>query len=307
MNRRGTNSASSKFALIATLVCMGPAMAQLPALPPGAARPGGPPAAGAQLDSSGLPTENMDDSEAMRARLGANFANIMRPPLQADAPEPPPDPRNFEGTWYHEDSLVMYMARDMFGIPLPFTPEGRKVVQRRVDSIRNGKPYLNASAYCIPTGQFWQFDLNMPFNVHQSENLMELQFEEYHGIITIALDAAKAPPAGYMGRSVAHWDGDTLVVETSGFKEGMWLTSRGSSVSKDLKLTQRIRKVKTGNRWYLEMIYTIDDPPYYTQPWSYARRYAWRPDMTLFREYNCEVQTGAKDGVDASLLPEPTN
>jgi len=113
----------------------------------------------------------------------------------------------------------MYMARDMFGIPLPFTPEGRKVVQRRVDSIRNGKPYLNASAYCIPTGQFWQFDLNMPFNVHQSENLMELQFEEYHGIITIALDAAKAPPAGYMGRSVAHWDGDTLVVETSGLRK----------------------------------------------------------------------------------------
>ena len=201
----------------------------------------------------------------------------------------------------------MYIARDMFGIPLPFTPEGRKVVQRRVDSIKNGKPYLNASAYCIPTGQFWQFDLNMPFNLHQAKNLMELQFEEFHGIITIALDAAKAPPAGYMGSSVAHWDGDTLVVETSGFKEGMWLTSRGSSVSKDLKLTQRIRKVKTANRWYLEMIYTIDDPTYYTQPWSYARRYAWRPDMTLFREYNCEVQTGAKDGVDASLLPEPTN
>jgi hypothetical protein len=283
-------------------------MAQLPALPPGGVRPGGPAAAGAQLDSSGLPTENMDDSESMRARLGAaNYVAMLRPPLQADAPQPSPDPRNFEGTWYHEDDLVTYIARDMFGIPLPFTAEGRKVVQRRVASISNGKPYLNASAYCIPTGPFWQFDLTMPFNVHQAKNLMELQFEEFHGIITIALDPAKAPPAAYMGSSVAHWDGDTLVVETSGFKEGMWLTTRGSSVSKDLKLTQRIRKVKTGNKWYLEMIYTIDDPTYYTQPWSYARHFAWRPDMTLFREYNCEVQTGAKDGVDASLVPEPTN
>jgi hypothetical protein len=58
--------------------------------------------------------------------------------------------------------------------------------------------------------------------------------------------------------------GDTLVVETNGFKEGMWLTTRGSSMSKNAKLTQRIRKVKSGDKWYLEMIYTLDDPTYYT-------------------------------------------
>jgi hypothetical protein len=195
----------------------------------------------------------------------------------------------------------------MFGIPVPFTPEGRKVTQRRVDSIRTGTPYINASAYCIPTGQFWQFDLNMPFQVFQSKDTMELQFEEFHGLISISMDAAKAPRAGYMGSSVAHWDGNTLVVETSGFKEGVWLTTRGSSMSKNAKLTQRVRKVKSGDKWYLEMIYTLDDPTYYTQPWSFARRYAWHPDMTLFKEYNCEVSTGAKGGVDPSLVPEPTD
>jgi hypothetical protein len=229
------------------------------------------------------------------------------PPLPADAPQPSPDPHNFEGTWYHEDSLVQYMARDMFGNPVPFTPEGRKVTQRRVDSITNGTPYINASAYCIPPGQPWQMDLNMPFHVFQSKDWMELQFEEFHGLITISFDPAKAPPAGYMGRSVAHWDGDTLVVETSGFKEDMYLTTRGSSMSKNSKITQRIRKVKTGDKWYLEMIYTLDDPTYYTQPWSFARRYAWHPDMTLFKEYNCELHTGAKGGVDPSLVPEPTD
>jgi hypothetical protein len=199
------------------------------------------------------------------------------------------------------------MAKDMFGNPVPFTPEGRKVTQRRVDAIRNGTPYINASAYCIPAGQLWQFDLNMPFQIFQSKDRMELQFEEFHGLMTIALDPAKATPGGYMGRSVAHWDGDTLVVDTSGFKEDMWLTTRGSSASKNAKLTQRIRKVKTGDKWYLETIYTLDDPTYYTQPWSFARRYAWHPDMTLFKEYNCELQTGAKDGVDPSLVPEPTS
>jgi hypothetical protein len=147
----------------------------------------------------------------------------------------------------------------------------------------------------------------MPFQIFQSKDTMELQFQEFHGLISISLDPAKVPPPGYMGSSVAHWDGNTLVVETSGFKEGLWLTTLGSSASKNTKLTQRIRKVKTGDKWYLEMIYTIDDPTYYTQPWSFARRYAWHPDMTLFKEYNCELSTGAKGGVDPSLVPEPTD
>jgi len=309
MDRQAIRSAGAKFAMMGLLVCTGLALAQQP--PPGGrgrggGPPSGPPGAAAARDAGGLPTENSDDAEEIRARLGGSFA-MRSPPLPANAPQPSPDPRNFEGTWFHEDSLVTYIARDMFGIPVPFTPEGRKVAQRRVDSIVKGTPYVNASAYCIPTGQFWQFDLNMPFHVFQSKNLMELQFEEFHGLISISLDPAKAPPAGYMGSSVAHWDGDTLVVETSGFKEGLWLTTRGSSTSKNTKLTQRIRKVKVGDKWYLEMIYTIDDPTYYTQPWSFARRYAWHPDMTLFKEYNCEVSTGAKGGVDPSLVPEPTD
>jgi hypothetical protein len=302
MNQQAIGSAGSGFAMLALLVCTGLALAQ-PPLPGGRAGPGGPPGAGeSRDDGGGLPTENQDD-RAFRAARGDNA--MRNPPLPANAPQPSPDPHNFEGTWFHEDSLVFYMAKDMFGNPLPFTPEGRKVTQRRVDSTKKGTPFINASAYCIPMGPLWQLDLNMPFQILQTKDRIELLFEEYHGLITIALDPTKAPPAGYMGRSVAHWDGDTLVVETSGFKENMWLTTRGSSASKNAKLTQRIRKVKVGDTWYLEMIYTLDDPTFYTQPWSFARRYAWRPDMALFKEYNCEVQTGAKNGMDQSLVPEP--
>jgi hypothetical protein len=107
-----------------------------------------------------------------------------------------------------------------------------------------------------------------------------------------------------MGRSVGHWDGNTLVVETTGFKEAIWLDVFGTPASQNAKLTQRIRKVKS-DQWYLEVTNTIDDPTYYTRPWSWMRAYLWRPDMTLQREYNCELQTGAKDGLDSSLVQEP--
>jgi len=204
--------------------------------------------------------------------------------------------------------LVFQNTTDMFGYKLPFSDAGRKVMQRRVKSLKTGTPFINASARCIPPGQPWQLDLNMPFHVFQTKNRMDFAFSEYHGLMQIALGPATtlpaAYPAAYMGNSVGHWDGDTLVVETTGFKDGLWLDIDGTPASKNAKLTMRIRKVKS-DHWFLEVEYTLDDPTYYTRPWSWIRDYSWRPDMTLFREYNCELQTGAKDGIDPALVPEP--
>lgn len=199
--------------------------------------------------------------------------------------------------------LVFQISTDMFGSSTPFNAEGLKVMRRRLQSFKDGKPLINASARCVPMGQPWQMDLNMPFHIFQSKDRFDILFQEYHGYVEIAMDPTKAPPAGYMGRSIAHWDGDTLVVETTGFKQGLWLDVNGTPASKDAKLEQRIRKVHT-DHWYLEDIFTLTDPTYYTRPWSWARDYVWRPDMVLSSEYNCEIQTGAPNGLDPTLVPE---
>jgi hypothetical protein len=228
----------------------------------------------------------------------------MATPLPANAPEPSPDPRNFDGVWWHGALLVFQINSDMYGYTTPFNAAGKEVMARRVKSLKDGTPFINASAKCFPVGQAWNMDLNMPFHVLQSKNHLDILFEEYHGLWQISLDPTKAPEAGYMGSSTGHWDGDTLVVETIGFKEPLWLDVNGTPASKFAKLTSRIRKVKS-DRWHLEVVYTLDDPTYYTRPWSWVRDYEWRPDMALFRDYNCELQTGAKGGLDPSLVPEP--
>jgi hypothetical protein len=225
-------------------------------------------------------------------------------PLPANAPQPSADPRNFDGTWYHTTTLMWQLQTDMFGHPTPITEAGRKIAERRLQSNVDGRPYLNAAATCRPPGQPWQMELNMPFQVLQSKNQLEFLFEEFHGFWNISLNGAEAAPSGYMGRSIGHWDGNTLVVETSGFKEPVWLDLDGTPASKDAKITERIRKVKS-DHWYLEVEFTVDDPTYYTSPWSFIRDFDWRPDMTLFREYNCELDTGSKDGGDPGLIPEP--
>lgn len=226
------------------------------------------------------------------------------PPVPADAPQPAPDPRDFNGVWYHQAPLQHQIRTDMFGNKTPYNAAGKKVRDRRIQSLRDGTPFINASTRCLPMGQPWQMDLNMPFHLFQSKDRLDLIFEEYHGLVQIVMQGATPPPPGFMGQSIAHWDGDTLVVETTGFIDGLWLDTIGTPASKNAKFTQRIRKVKSDN-WYLEVVFTLDDPAYYTRPWSWVRDYAWRPDMALFREYNCEIQTGAKNGLDPSLVPEP--
>jgi len=225
------------------------------------------------------------------------------PPLPANAPEPPSDPRNLEGVWFRERLIEFQIPTDMYGDKIPFNAAGQKVMDRRLSALKNGTPFINASVRCLPMGQPWQMDVG-PFHIFQSKDILDVQFQEYHGFFEIVMDPAKAPPPGYMGRSVGHWDGDTLVVETTGFKDAFWVDFNGTPASKKAKLTQRIRKVKT-DHWYLEIQYTLDDPTYYTRPWSWLRDVSWRPDMMVFKEYNCELQIGSPQGLDSSVVPEP--
>ena len=294
--------------ILALAACVGTSFAQAPGgPPPGAAEPsvnGGPPPGLPPGFPPGLPPGG---PPGVGGPPGGNVVSLLTmPPLPAEAPQPGPDPNDLDGTWYHEALLQFQITTDMFGSKLPFNEAGRKVAQRRVKSLKTGTPFINASALCLPVGQPWQMDLNMPFHVFQSKDRLDFVFEEYHGLMQVIMNPAQALPAAYMGSSVGHWDGDTLVVETTRFKDGLWLDVDGTPASRNAKLTMRIRKVKS-DHWFLEVEFTLDDPTYYTHAWSWMRDYPWRPDMTLFHEYNCELQTGAKDGIDPSLVPEPEN
>ena len=280
----------------------GGALPQLPA--------GGP--AGAPLGGFAMPQVPPTPAEQLIAGLAPPSPGVVfpGPALGPDAPTSSADPRDLQGTWYHNQKLETRIQRDMYGELAPYNMEGAKVLARRVKSKDAGKPFVNASAICRPPGPLWQRDLNMPFQIFQSNDAVEFVFEEYHGRWRVALDMAKAPPPAqkdYMGYSVGHWDGATLVVETSDFKQALWLDVDGTPLSANGKLIQRIRKVDNGDsKPFLEVITTIDDPTYYTRPWSVVRTFVWNPRMTYFDEYNCEEQVGdPSTDPDAGLVPEP--
>jgi hypothetical protein len=229
-------------------------------------------------------------------------------PIDADSPMPGPDPRDLNGTWFHNQGLEYRMQKDMYAHPVPYTDAGAKVLERRVISLSAGKPFSNASAICRPPGIQWQRDLSMPWQIFQSKDWIEFVFEEYHGRWQVVMNPAAHPkPAEreYMGYSVGHWDGDTLVVETTDFKQGLYLDVDGTPLSRDGKLISRIRKLDNGDRQpYLEIVTTVIDPLYYTRPWSNVRLFGWQP-KAVFLEYNCEEQVGdPAGGPDGGLVHE---
>jgi len=73
------------------------------------------------------------------------------------------------------------------------------------------------------------------------------------------------PNPTWNGYSTAKWDGDTLVVETVGFRDDLWLDATGNPLTSEGKMTERIRRPNFGT---LEVEITINDPKAYTKPWT---------------------------------------
>jgi len=69
----------------------------------------------------------------------------------------------------------------------------------------------------------------------------------------------------WYGYSIGHWDGDTLVVETAGFRDDVWLDVNGSPLTNAAKMTEKFRRPTYGK---LEVEVTIDDPSAYTKPFT---------------------------------------
>jgi hypothetical protein len=88
----------------------------------------------------------------------------------------------------------------------------------------------------------------------------------------------------WMGDAIGHWDGDTLVVDTTGFNDKTWLDRAGHPHSTDLHLVERIRRVDQNT---LQDDLTIEDPKAYTKPWGGQITFQLRPKWNIM-EMVCE-------------------
>jgi len=93
------------------------------------------------------------------------------------------------------------------------------------------------------------------------------------------------PTPSWNGYSTARWEGDTLVVETAGFRDGLWIDTGGSSMSDVAKMTERMRRPNYGT---LELEITINDPKTYTRPFTVNLTQNLEVDTDLIDEFCLE-------------------
>jgi hypothetical protein len=126
----------------------------------------------------------------------------------------------------------------------------------------------------------------LPKKILQLPNLLVILHERNMEFRQVFLDGRALPddpqPSWY-GYSVGRWEGDTLVVDTNGLRDGLWADFNGSPLTDAARMTERYRRPSYG---VLDLQVTIDDPKAYARPFtvSVAQRLALDTDLL---EYAC--------------------
>ena len=159
--------------------------------------------------------------------------------------------------------LALNIGADMPG-GLPYQPWAAALVKQRTDDNSKDDPH----ARCLPDNPPRPYGLpHMTKAVHTPRLLVLLNEVNamYRQIFIDGRPLPVDPNPSWNGYSSAAWDGDTLVVRTIGFRDGLWLDMAGSPMTDAARMTERIRRPNFGT---LEVQITVDDPKAYTRRWT---------------------------------------
>jgi hypothetical protein len=167
---------------------------------------------------------------------------------------------------------------------LPLRPWAAELRNTRMDA--NSKD--NPDAACLPIGYMQSHTHSQPRKMVQLPDLIVILYEANGGVRQIFLDGRPAPPPDaepwWWGYSRGRWEGDTLVVESTHFKDGGWLDVNGAPLTDGARIVERFRRPNAGT---LEIDVTIDDPKAYTRPWTVRVNQRLLPDTDLI-EFVCQ-------------------
>jgi hypothetical protein len=165
---------------------------------------------------------------------------------------------------------------------LPYQPWAAEVVKKTRAAARPDDPMSR----CFPPG-IVRLDVFPLFRkIVQVPGLLAILNEQnasYRQIFTDGRPLPVDPNPSWNGYSTGKWEGDTLVVETTGFRDGLWLDTGHSPLTDAARVTERFRRVNYGT---LEIELTVNDPKAYTKPWTIPIKQILAPDTELL-DYIC--------------------
>jgi hypothetical protein len=207
-----------------------------------------------------------------------------KPNLAAPTPRTPDGKPDFSGLWLTDAPCNRSKAADAslvcgselpmgaqginmgLGLPggLPYQPWLAALVKQRTAENAKTDPHVA----CLPDTFVRAYSLPHFLKFVQVPGLLVMLNEmnaNYRQVFTDGRPLPDDPTPSWQGYSSAKWEGDTLVVNSIGFRDDLWIDWNGSVIGTTAKVQERIRRPDYG---HLEVGVTIDDPKAYTKPWS---------------------------------------
>jgi hypothetical protein len=216
-----------------------------------------------------------------------------KPNLTAPPPRTPDGKPDLSGLWAKvSPKYARNVAADLK--PEEIQPWARQLVERRGEDL--GKDGMQIR--CLPLGPAYATSGDSTGSemtrIVQTPQLIVMLNPDltYRQIWMDGRIRESDPNPSWMGYSIGRWDGDTLVVESSGFHAGTWLDRVGHPHTEQLHLTERYRRPNFGT---LEIVVTFSDPGAYARPWDVAVTAEYAADTSML-EWVCN------EGANRSLV-----
>ena len=225
--------------------------------------------------NSSIPAEN-----AANARQAA-VNDAARPLLEVARSKP-----YLGGYWHIAQPITKLTTAD--GKAPPLNGAGRSVYNRAAAARKAGRN-PDPMDLCLPPGTPRSLIVDKPFLLTHAAVKVTFFHQVYHVIRHVYLDGPLKIEEDdreelWEGTSSGRWEGDTLVIETANFNGRQWLDDSGLPQSKDMRLTERIRRLDAST---LENIITFNDPTFYSRPWDARVLFKALPASTLLVEEDC--------------------
>jgi len=204
-----------------------------------------------------------------------------KPDLTAPAPKLPDGTPDLAGIWHRMvGRYYNNVAADLR--PGDVQPWAETLYQQRKPDF--GKDSMEVR--CMPLGPVATTTPYADIKIVQTPTLIVLLLDDltYRQIHLDGRELPKDPNPSWMGYSVGHWEGDTLVVESSGFTDRSWLDYEGHPHTEALRIVERYRRRDIG---HLDVDVTFEDPGAYVKPWTVSVPLELFPDTEVL-EFVCK-------------------
>jgi hypothetical protein len=215
---------------------------------------------------------------------------VLSKPGEAIAPLPATIP-NLQGVWLTKWITDLSNPKLVEkAVDVPFTAWGKRLWDERLANHQADDTTLQ----CLPDGLPRQAATPYPMQIVQTPDMVIFLYEgAAHTYRIVPTNGGRHGNQDqlWMGDSVGHYEGDTLVVDVTNFNDKTWLDGYGHPHSDQLHLIERWRRT---DRDTLRYEVTIEDPKAYTRPWTTAFNYKLHPDMKLMEYWCNENERDAK-------------